>query len=555
MPVYYYGDGVAKERFQHYLDHPPAAISVDVETVSLTERMPLGFAIAFSPQEAFYFQVHPEAPRELELLRPLLFNSQVCKIAHNMLFDMGVLPMVPHLAGFDRSNIWDTNVASRLLGRTETSLELLAGEVGMIATSAREMLTGGKTMLDLDPMAVANKCQNDAKVAYALYLDYLPKIASMYPEYFQVEMAVIPILIDLSLRGMAIDQRARAELEIKMQEDVGFYRKQLWEYGVEKPGSTQQVGYVLGKRGNFLPMTKGGKDGKKKQLSTREGDLQFLSDPMAAAVLGWRHESTLLSRYILPMQGEDRFYTEYYLDTVVGRLNSRNRNIQNFPLECRRILLPDNGCFTTGDYRMEHMYILASMSGDRDMLRILYDPDREKSDLHMHTARKMNVTRGLAKTLNYAVAYGATPKTISEQAKIKDLRRCSALLDDWFRAYPGVADWVQTVKRSGLQSGWTEPTLFSRKIRVPEEFNQWGVLNKEAMERKAVNYPILGSDGEVMKRAIIMCSRRGLGPPIMAATVHDSISFDGDVELPQEELEMLAGFRLPFEIKCTLTWE
>ena len=68
MPTYYYGDGDAKERFQYWLGNPPVAIAVDVETVSIKERMPLGFAIAFSPHEAFYFQVHPEPPRELELL-------------------------------------------------------------------------------------------------------------------------------------------------------------------------------------------------------------------------------------------------------------------------------------------------------------------------------------------------------------------------------------------------------------------------------------------------------------------------------------------------------
>ena len=497
MPVFYYGDGVAKERFQHFLDNPPEAIAVDVETISIKERMPLGFAIAFSPGEAFYFQVYPEAPRELELLKPLLFNPQVCKIAHNMLFDMGVLPMIPHLAGFDRSNIFDTNVAARLLGREMIDLSTLAkDDVGIEdVTPAKEMLSGGKTMLDIDPMEVADKCQRDAKATYTLYLDYQPKMASQYPEYFKIEMEVIPILIDLSLRGLAIDQRARAELEARLEDEVEFYRRQLEEYGVEKPGSPQQIGYILGKRGNFLPMTR-----SKKQLSTREADLEFLDDPMAAATLGWRHISKLLSTYISPIAGDDRFYTEYYLDTVVGRLNSRNRNIQNIPgpnretgdSGCRYIFLPDNGCFTTGDYSREHLYLLAEKTQDRDMLRILRDPDPKKADIHQHTADKMRVPRSLAKTLNFAVAYGATAKTISEQAKIRDMDRCSKLLDDWFRTYKGAADWVRTVQREGLRTGWAEPTLFGRRIHLPEEVNRWGRVDTEAMKRKAVNYPILG---------------------------------------------------------------
>ena len=552
MTITYYGTGVAKERFQHFLDNPPAAISIDVETISIKERMPLGFAIAFSPDEAFYFQVHPEPPRELELLKPLLFNPQVCKVAHYALFDLSVLPMIPHLVGFDRSNLFDTNTAARLLGKELTALSILAPEVGMIAEDAKSFMQRLKVtnMLDAPASEVANKCQQDAKAAFGLYLDYEPKIASQYAEYFKVEMEVIPILIDLSQRGLAIDQRARAELEVQLENDVGFYRKQLEQYGVEKPGSTQQVGYMLGKRGSFLKMTR-----SKKQLSTREADLEFLDDPMAAVVLGWRHKSKLLSTYISPIAGDDRFYTEYYLDTVVGRLNSRNRNIQNIPADCRHIFLPDNGCFTIGDYRMEHMYILAHMSQDRELLEVLYDPDRVKSDIHQHTANKMRVPRPLAKTLNFAVAYGATARTISERAKIKDINRCGKLLDDWFRTYKGVADWVQSVQREGIRTGWAEPTLFGRRIHIPEEFNRWGGLNTDGMKRKAVNYPILGSDGEVIKRAIILCNHKGLGPPIMATSVHDSISFDGDVELPIEELEMIPGFRIPFEVKTTMRWE
>ncbi|KKL73141.1 hypothetical protein LCGC14_2077910, partial [marine sediment metagenome] len=351
MTITYYGSGNPKERFQYFLDNPPATIAIDVETPSITERMPLGFAIAFSPQEAFYFQVYPEPPRELELLKPLLFNSQVCKIAHYALFDLSVLPLVPHLTGFDRSNIFDTNTAARLLGRDRTALSILAPEVGMIAEDAKSFMQKHKAtnMMDCPAVEVASKCQMDAKVAFGLYLSYYSQIQEQYAAYFQVEMQVIPILIDLSMGGLSIDQRARADLEAKLQDEVEFYRRQLEQYGVEKPGSTQQVGYILGKRGNFLPMTR-----KKTQLSTAERDLEFLDDPMAAAVLGWRQKDKLLSTYISPIAGDDRFYTEYYLDTVVGRLNSKNRNIQNIPPECRFIFLPDNGCFTTGDYSQEH---------------------------------------------------------------------------------------------------------------------------------------------------------------------------------------------------------
>jgi len=43
----------------------------------------------------------------------------------------------------------------------------------------------------------------------------------------------------------------------------------------------------------------------------------------------------------------------------------------------------------------------------------------------------------------------------------------------------------------------------------------------------------------------------------MVITVHDSITWDGDVEkqIPKEELENIPGYRIPFEIKQTFRWE
>ena len=548
MPVTYYGSGNAKERFQYWLDNPPKSLALDVETISIKERHPLGFAIAFSPTEAFYFQVHPEPPPELELLKPMLSSAMITKVAHNFMFDMSVFPLIPVIGdSIERSNIFDTNIAARLLGYRETALYLLANEVNMEATPVSAMLKPKQTMLDLDPAAVGDKCQNDAKVSFALYLEWKDKIRERFGEYFMVEMAVMPMLLDMSMRGILIDQKVRNELEVKLTDEVEFYRKYIQSYGIENPGSSQQVGYTLAKRGSFLPFTR---NRNKRSLSTREGVLEFLDDPLAAAVLSYRHSSKFLSTYIIPIKDSDRFYTEYYLDTVVGRMNSRNRNIQNIPFEARKLLLPDNGVFVTGDYSREHMFILAKMSQDSEMLKVLYDPDPLKNDIHQHTASKMRIPRKLAKTLNYAIVYGATDKTISEQAKIKDKRICSRLLDGWFETYREAAGWITAVQREGLRTGWAEPTLFGRRIRLPDE-------NPDAQKRKAVNYPILGSDGEVIKRAIIKCNRVGLGYPLMAITVHDSITWDGDVEsrIPKEELENIPGFKIPFEIKSTFTWE
>ena len=809
MTVSYFGfpDADPDERWKFWEEHRPHAIALDIETVSLDERHPLGIGIAFSPYESFYISLHPEPPlKALEALKRFISDIRIIKIAHNWVFDMGIFPLIPVIGNvLDKVNIFDTMVAARLLGYQDTSLPFLSFEVGMQTIGMGEIMkvhgcSDNLQLIQKDPDALPTHCAIDTKVTYKLWMEWSKKIQDQFGEYFRVEMEVIPLLMDLSMHGIAIDQQARQDLEDRYSVEVELYRRTVQSYGIDNPGSPQQVGYILAKRGNFLKFTK-----KKKQLRTAVGDLEFLDDPCAAAVIQFRKKSKFLSTYLMPLKGEDRFYTEYYTETGVGRLNSRNRNIQNIPGAnadtgdpgARFMLMPDNRVFTTGDYclapstriltsdmkwiriedsivgehlvgideypeggkgkrrRMrdsvieskatrilpaysikldngttiiasgehpwyrqepgykvynpwvrtdmlkkgmtlrvcaspwetdtswlggyvsgaldsegwvdqhngtntigfaqneneefytvlsainnklgydkvtvdeshkalrvlvkdmqscmkllgifrpprllsrfsfdsreppykgtkttvvsvdpvgeqelvsiqtstgtyvaegifthnsrEHLHILAHMSGDRDMLEVLNNPDPRLSDLHQRTAELMHVDRKIAKVANFAVIYGATAQTLMEQLKTRNKAMCDGLLEKWFRAYPGAADWIIHAQREGVRDGWSLPTLFGRRIKLPEE-------RQDGMRRKAVNYPILGSDGEVIKRAMLLCKRRRLGTPSMAITVHDSITWDGDVEdrIPKEELEMIPGFRIPFEIKQTLRWE
>lgn len=535
MPITYYGSHeLTKDYFQQQLVHsPPPIIGFDIETISLKERLPIGFAIATSPNEAWYFRTYPEPDPEVELVLPVLQNPSIKKVIHNAPFDLRAFPLV---GGIDTSNIADTNIMARLLGRRATKLVELAYEVNRSAESVADMLKPSQTMLDLNWEDVAGKCANDAQVALALYYHYLPDID---PEYFAIEMAAIPILIEMSLRGIKIDQEGRAEIEAKYTKDVEYYRG-LCNAENFNPNSPQQVGYILAKRGNFLPMTK-----SKKQLKASVEELEFLDDPMASIVLSFRHANTFLTRYIIPLRGEDRIYTEYNLDAVVGRISSSNRNLQNIPPEARFIFMPDSDAFTTGDFSQEHLRIIAYMSQDRQMLRV-FEEGEMGGDIHMFTAKEMNISRRVARNVNYAIPYGATPKALSFTTKIRDVRKCSNYLDRWFKTFPEAAEWIKGVQADGVREGWAAPTLFNRRIRIPDD------EDLESQKRKAVNYPVLGSDGEVIKRALIVCKRKNL--PLVVC-VHDSITCDGDIEFPIDELENISAVHLPFEVKQTYRWE
>jgi len=553
--INYYGSGsVSKDLFYEQLvDSPPPVISIDVETISLAEQIPIGFAIATSLQDAWYFRTLPEPDPEIEVVKNLLARPDIKKVFHNAPFDLRVFPLI--FDGIDRDNIADTNVMARLCGHTETKLQVLAAELfSKFIVTAPDLLlrNSAKTMSGVPYEEVSEMCASHAKATLELYYHFIDDIDA---KYFDVEMRVIPVLIDMSLRGMRVNQEDRAKVEIKLKGEVEFYKKLCAEEDFN-PGSTQQVGYILAKRGNFLPFTR-----SKKQLKTDKETLGFIDDPLAAAVLSYRNAQKLLSTYIAPLAGQERIYTNYNLDAVVGRVSSSKMNMQNIPPRdmdrpllpegCRFIFEPDSGMFTTIDFSQEHLYILMYMAGDKQMERVFYEGEA-KGDIHQFTANSMRIPRRLAKTINYAMLYGATDKTISAHAKIRDLKRCAALRDSWFETFRDSAYWIKEAQEEGMRTGWAFPTLFGRRIRVPEEVNQWGRVDTEGMKRKAVNYPIIGTDGEIMKRALLVCEREKL--PI-AVTVHDSISEDGEDEFPIEELENIAPVRIPIKVTKSERWE
>ncbi len=559
MTVQYYGHKqVSKELFrQQLIDSPPPVIAIDTETISLKEKIPIGFSIATSPEEAWWFDTYPEMDKEVELLKSLMTNPNITKVYANVMFDIKAQGLIFNDFKFDTRNIADILVIARLLGRVRASVGTLAIEVGQSAQNAGDLMREYRknSMLELPHELVASKCANDAMVTLSLYYHLIPQVetlSGLAPDYLEKESRVIPILIDMSLRGLAVDQERRGLLEKKFEEERDYYKSVCSEHDFN-PGSGMQAGFVLAKRGNFLPFTH-----SKKQYKTDEDTLEFVDDPLVQVILGYKRATSILSKYLYPLREVDRLYTEYGLDTEVNRTKSSNFNMQNIPsetsrvkIDCRQIFVPDNGIFTSGDFSQEHLRILMYYSGDRQMKRV-YEDGEMGGDIHNFFASKRHLPRALAKIVNYAIPYGGSPEVVRAQTKIRDLRKCSEYIDDWADTFPEAWGWIRSAKEYGMRHRKSLPTLFGRQITIPDEFDRRGRLNTEGMERKCCNYPILGSDGEVMKRALIICDEAKLP---LAVQVHDSITCDGDIKFPVAKLEDLSPVHIPFVIEQSERWK
>jgi DNA polymerase I-like protein with 3'-5' exonuclease and polymerase domains len=253
--------------------------------------------------------------------------------------------------------------------------------------------------------------------------------------------------------------------------------------------------------------------------------------------------------------------TRFHLDAATGRPSSTDRNMQNIPgikqqlldgTNPRNMFIPDLECWTDMDFSQTELRTLAYMSGDLEMQHIYSLPEKlpdgsknEEADIHQATANFLGIPRKIAKNVNFAFIYGATDETIANTAEIPNLNRCHQLKEGWMQKFPQAADWIQCCQEECITHPYAT-TVFGRKLRLPD-IEEEGL---EAVQRKSVNYRIQGTAAEILKRALIICQKH-----TMALQVHDEILFDSHVDVPKEQLEHIAPFSTPVEVRYLERWE
>jgi DNA polymerase I len=552
------------ERYKHhFIDNRQSMVTVDTETVSVDDRDPIGIGIGVNTHEAFYFPCHNEPNLMIPWQR--LKDTTVTKTFHNGIFDLDVIDVMAQNHGqgdFDTSNILDTMLMAKMLLEPVAVLSDLAWGVGKQTTPAKMLLDKFhvKTFDKVPEAEAALHCCQDVLVTYALCEKYYPQIDK---EYFSVEMQIIDMLFRMSKRGIRIDRKMRDRLEVAYTDEMEYFMGICEGMGFN-PGSPEQVGYIIAKRGTMLPWKrrKWGSTAKR-ALDTSEEVLQFVDDPIAAIVLRYRELKHHLSHNLIPLRGCDRAYTYFHLDAVTSRISSKGMkampgtlNLQNVPAagnyqhilnpsEIRNIYIPDPtgdeiDLFTDWDYSQIELRILAALSKDPEMTRVYKD----NLDIHQNTADLLHKPRKRCKNVNFGMIYGATAKTLQETAKIRDIRECQSLIDGWFKVYKGAADWIKQVQRNGIHRGYIT-TIFGRNIRLPVEMD-----SEDGLERKAVNYTIQASAAEIMKRGMLMC--RDFDYRLQ---VHDELIINGKADLPVEALSHIVDFETPVSVKELERWE
>ena len=544
-------------------------LAIDTETTGTDAMQDELVGISLSPAEgrAWYIPVGHVLPQDgdrllsLDVVRrhlgPVLADEGIIKVFHNAKFDMMILAR----QGLPvRGPCYDTLLAAWLLspsGRGIGLKEQVWQRLGIEMTSIDDLIKEGNKRLTMDRVSVARVASYacaEADMTLRL-LDVLSRELrerNQWDLFAGMEMLLVPVLMDIEMRGMVIDADYLAAMSREMGERLDELRETIYAHAGHpfNINSTKQLGAVLFDELG-LPVARRTRTGYSTDVSVLEG----LRDkhPIVEAILEYRQLEKIKGTYvdalpalIHPRTG--RVHTSFnQTGTSTGRLSSSDPNLQNIPVRTdlgRRVrgafIAPPGYLLLGCDYSQVELRLLAHFSQDPNLLAAF---ERDE-DVHASTAAAVHgvplaeVTReqrSLAKSINFGLMYGMSGYGLAARTNLS-VPEAEEFISTYFERFSRVKEYLDSTIQMAREQGYVE-TVLGRRRYFPELIS--GQANRNlvrAAERAAVNMPIQGSAADIIKLAMIELHRRlqeRNGQAAMVLQVHDELV----LEVPEDELD------------------
>ena len=556
--------------------HETGTVAVDTETTSLDAMQAglCGFSLAIAPNEACYVPIAhkkdgggdglfdaglaPDQIKEddaLKVLKPLLEDKSVLKIAQNMKYDWLVFAQRGvEIEGYD-----DTMLISYVLdagkgghGMDDLSEKWLDHKTIHFADVAGT----GKSQVSFDCVAIDKATEyaaEDADVTLRLWSALKPRLPAerVATVYETLERAMPAVLARMERRGISIDRQVLSRLSGEFAQKQGALEEEIKVLAGEplNPGSPKQLGDILFGKMN-LP---GGTKTKTGQWSTGARELEELAEQghqLPRKILDWRQVSKLRSTYTeaLPTYVNPtthRVHTSYALAaTSTGRLSSSEPNLQNIPVrteegrKIRRAFVAAPGMkLVSADYSQIELRLLSEVA-DVPALRKAF---QDGVDIHAMTASEMfgvpvkdmpSEVRRRAKAINFGIINGISAFGLAAQLGI-DQKEAGAYIKKYFERFPGIRDYMDETREFCRANGYVL-TLFGRKCHYPD-IKASNPSIRSFNERAAINARLQGSAADIIRRAMIRMEGELAKAKLnaqMLLQVHDELIFevpDGEV--------------------------
>jgi DNA polymerase-1 len=392
--------------------------------------------------------------------------------------------------------------------------------------------------------------------------------------FVDLELPLAMVLAKLEAAGVKIDVEYLRSMSQLLNDELRSIEEEIYRHAGEpfNINSPPQLRRVLYEQLGLKPTKK-----TKTGFSTDASVLESLREehPIIDAILRFRERAKLKSTYIdaLPPLVDSRTGRLHcrFNQTVAstGRLSSDSPNLQNIPIrteegrQIRRAFVPEDGyLLLLADYSQIELRILAHLSEDLELVSAF----SRGEDIHRRSIaaalgiEESEVTpqlRSIGKMVSYGVTYGMGPFGLSQRLRIP-VDQARTYIDGFFRLYPRVREYLDSVVEKATEDGFTT-TILGRRRYLPE-LKARNPRVRSLGERMALNAPIQGSAADVMKMAMVRADRALEGSDArVVLTVHDELV----LEVPEPEVEetavmvreeMESAVELSVPMKVDVSW-
>ncbi|GGA58461.1 DNA polymerase I [Nitratireductor aestuarii] len=539
-----------------------------------------GISIAIAPGRAAYIPLaHKERAEDLwgggrldgqiaekealEVLRPLLEDRSVIKVAHNLKQDWLAL----YRRGIEVAPFDDIMLISYVLaaGVNAHDLESLADKwLSHAPMSFKDLVGSGKAKITFDMVDLEHSTSfaaEHADIVLRLWEILKPQLVAdrIVSVYERLERPLIPVIARMEHRGICVDRNILSRMSGDFAQQAAAMEDEIYELAGERfnIGSPKQLGDILfGKM--MLP---GGSKTKTGQWSTSAQVLEELAAeglPLPRKIVDWRQVTKLKSTYTDALPGfihptTKRVHTSYSLaSTTTGRLSSSEPNLQNIPVrtaEGRKIrtafIAPQGRKLISADYSQIELRVLAHVAEIPQLTQAFADG----LDIHALTASEMfgvpvegmpAEIRRRAKAINFGIIYGISAFGLANQLGIPR-EEAGSYIKRYFERFPGIRDYMESTKAFCREHGYVE-TIFGRRAHYPD-IRASNPSIRAFNERAAINAPIQGSAADIIRRAMVQIegalADAGLSEIQMLLQVHDELLFEAPEELVETAIPLI----------------
>ena len=564
-------------------------VCFDTETTNIDARLAdlVGISFSYKAREAFYVAIPQEYDAAKSIIHefmPLFQNTGIEKIAHNIKYDLKVLSRYGISLA---APTFDTMIAHYLINpEARQNMDFLAQHYLNYQAISIETLIGKKgksqgNMRDLEPSEISDYACEDADITLQLKNIFEKEIKKPHLKdlFYDMEMPLVEVLMEMEEEGIAIDSKALAEYSKELDSTLIDLDSQIKELaGMEfNTDSPKQMGEVLFEK---LKISAKAKKTKTGQYATSEDVLEKHKHdhPIVPLILEYRQLRKLKSTYVdaLPTycdQNDGRIHTNFMQTvTATGRLSSNNPNLQNIPIrsekgrEIRRAFVSrdkDHKLMAV-DYSQIELRIIAALSEDPNMIQSF----RDGLDIHAATAAKVygvsieEVTReqrSAAKAVNFGIIYGQSAFGLAQNLKISRTE-AKEIIDSYFEQYGTIKNYMDKVISQAREEGYVE-TIMKRRRYLPD-INSGNAIVRGYAERNAINAPIQGSAADIIKMAMISVHTEMKKKQVkskMILQVHDELVFDVHnseevliQDLVRKAMEKAVKLSVPMQVELKL---